>query len=97
MSRPNKEQFVALIEAIDVVRQQDNKASEAFTEYFQHHTVICANDKFLGTVISFTESLFACCGKVHYYVYETDCGRTGQKKESYCKDANELYDKLTKG
>ena len=96
MSHPNREQFVALIEAIDRVRQRDNKLSEAFTELFQHHTVVCSNDKFVDAVCTFLESLFGDCGHIHAFVYEFECGRTGQKKESYCKDASELYNRLTK-
>ena len=94
MTKPSKEQFVELMNAIDKIRQRDNDFSSVLSEYLNFYTVIQSNDDFIDKVIEFTESLFGCCGRIHSFVYDTDFGRVKPRTGFYCKDASELFDKL---
>ena len=91
---PSKEHFIQLVDAIQKVRHRDSQFSEVLSEYMGCYAVVGSHDKFIESVIEFTESLFGCCGKVEYYCMTLDFGRNRIRFKPYYANAGELYNAL---
>jgi hypothetical protein len=91
---PNKDHFIALMQAIDEARKKDSDFSSALSDYLNFHTVVQSHDDFIDSVITFAESLFGCCGRIHEFVYKMDFGRVRPRDGRYYASSSELYDDL---
>ena len=93
---PSKEHFCQLVDAIQKVRHRDSQFSEVLSNYMGSYVVVNSHDDFIESVIAFVESTFGNCGKLHYFAFTLDFGRTRLTDKPYYANAEDLYDAMVK-
>jgi hypothetical protein len=92
----SREQFIALMDAIRQVRQQDNDFSNVLSSYMNQEINVSSHDWFIDRLISILEVGCGCCGKIEYFVKDQDFGRVVRTGVKHYANAGELYDDLNR-